>query len=226
MRALAVETSGTIGSVALVEDGRVLAEETFEKGLRHGQALVPAIRRVLAAAGLAKGAVDLFAAGTGPGSYTGLRVGIATAKTLAFALGKPLFGVPSFDAIAAAIPPELHRPAVVVAIEARKQHVYVARYAARGGRLEREGEFDIVAPEGVLAGAARPVLLVGDAAEKYPALLAGPEIVAAPREFGHAHAREVGRIALERARRGEKDALEAVLPLYLRASIPEEKRGG
>src|SRR5437016_2738225 len=117
MRALGIETSGTVGSVALVEDGRVLAEETFAKGLRHGQALVPAIGRALAAAGVGKRDVDLFAVGTGPGSYTGLRVGIATAKTLAFALGKPLFGVPSFDAIARAIPPALRRASIVVAIE-------------------------------------------------------------------------------------------------------------
>jgi tRNA threonylcarbamoyladenosine biosynthesis protein TsaB len=225
MRAIGIETSGTVGSVALLEDGRVLAEETFEKGLRHGRALVPAIGRALAAAGLAKADVDVFAVGTGPGSYTGLRVGIATAQMLAFALGKRIAGVPSFDAIAAAVPGELARgkASVVVAIEARKDHVYCARYAPRGGALAREGDFDVRDPARVLEGAARPVLLVGDAAAKYPAL-ARPDATLAPPELGHAHARAVARLALERLARGEGDRLEAVRPLYLRASIPEEKR--
>jgi tRNA threonylcarbamoyladenosine biosynthesis protein TsaB len=226
MRVIAIETSGTQGSVALVEaGGRVLGEETFEKGLRHGQALVPAIARVLDRAGVAKRDVDLFAVGTGPGSYTGLRVGIATAKALAFALGRPLLGAPSFDAMAAATPPELvgRAASAAVAVEARREHLYVGRYAVREGRLAREEAFDVVAPDRALAGLARPVLVIGDAIARYPALRAA-DVIEAPEALRRPHAREVARLALERAARGERDDLHAVAPLYLRASIPEEKR--
>lgn len=229
MRVIGIETSGTVGSVALVDgEGRVLGEETFEKGLRHGQALVPALERVLARAGVEKRAIDAVAVGIGPGSYTGLRVGIAAARSVAYALEKPLLGVPSFDAIAAALPPEIHagRASVVVAEDARRDHVYVGRYVAEGTRLRRAAAFDVVPPERALEGAPRPLLLVGNAAARYPAILvAAPDVTAAPPEAGHAHARSIARLALERIRRGDRDPIHQVAPLYLRPSLPEEKRG-
>ncbi|HVY60044.1 MAG TPA: tRNA (adenosine(37)-N6)-threonylcarbamoyltransferase complex dimerization subunit type 1 TsaB, partial [Planctomycetota bacterium] len=101
MIALGIETSGAVGGVAVVDEARgVLAEVVIGEGLRHGAALLPAIEAALARAGVEKAGIDLFVAGTGPGSYTGLRVGIATAKALAFALRRPAVGAASFDALA------------------------------------------------------------------------------------------------------------------------------
>jgi tRNA threonylcarbamoyladenosine biosynthesis protein TsaB len=211
VRALAIETSGGLGSVALVAaPGGVLAEETFQKGVRHGQAIVPAVERVLARASVKKEALDFFAVGTGPGSYTGLRVGIASAKALAIALEKPIFGVPSFDAAAAEIPPEAFEGAraVVLIEEARKDRIYWGLYRPEGTRLVRAADFEVREAGAALEGVKGPAVLFGGAAGRpvFP------------------HARAVAKIALERAAMGERDALVEVLPLYLRPSVPEEKR--
>jgi len=179
MLACGIETSGAKGSVALVESGagdaargegprsateavaggvagavRVVCERAFGKGLRHGQAVIPALAACLEEGRVSKGAIDLFVVGTGPGSYTGMRVGIVTGKALSFALAKPLLGVPSFDALAAGLPESLWRgaAAVLVAQDARRDHVYWGLFRPKGGGLERSGAFDVVPVERALEG--------------------------------------------------------------------------
>jgi len=97
---LAVETSTGSASVALLMEDGTLFEERLEAGGVQGKALAPAIQSLLASAGLTPGGVDLAAVGLGPGSYTGLRVGIALARAFAFGAGCPVVGVPSFHALA------------------------------------------------------------------------------------------------------------------------------
>src|SRR5437870_3603686 len=110
MIALALDTSGERASVALVRDdaaGReVLGAEVLAAGMRHGVELFPALQRLLRGAAVLPRDVGLVAVGTGPGSYTGLRVGITAARAFAYAAGAELFGVPSCDAWAAATPVE------------------------------------------------------------------------------------------------------------------------
>src|SRR5689334_12051893 len=99
-RALALETSGRTGSVALVEVGNVVAEDQFPHGLRHAAGLVPMIDRLCRERGWAPGDVDEVYVSAGPGSFTGLRVGITVAKTLALATGARVVAVPTADVLA------------------------------------------------------------------------------------------------------------------------------
>src|SRR5262249_58439682 len=137
--ALAMDTSGDVASVALVryeEGGRdVLGAETLSTGMRHGVDLFPALERLLRGASVAARDVGLVAVGTGPGSYTGLRVGVTAARAFAYAAGAELLGVPSCDAWAAAAPLDA-RPLAVV-LDARIRAVYLAQYEAARGTWTR-----------------------------------------------------------------------------------------
>ncbi|MDO8141498.1 MAG: tRNA (adenosine(37)-N6)-threonylcarbamoyltransferase complex dimerization subunit type 1 TsaB [Candidatus Brocadiales bacterium] len=99
MKVLGIETSGNIGGVAVCENKHVIAAKNFS-GMQHGKELIPAIRTTLHEIGWKPRDIDLIAVNVGPGSYTGLRVGVTCAKTLAYALNKPVVDVPIFDIIA------------------------------------------------------------------------------------------------------------------------------
>jgi tRNA threonylcarbamoyladenosine biosynthesis protein TsaB len=214
MIACAIETSGALGSVALADEDRILAEVTFERGLRHGQAVIPAIARCLEDARLSKGAIDLYVAGTGPGSYTGMRVGLATAKALAFALRKPLIGVPSFDALAVAVPAEALRDArsLLVATDARRDRLYAAVYDAQSRAPSAPPSVRRI--ERLLDGIEGPLVIAGYALDAYATALAGHRILAAD-----AHARDVARLGLARYRTQAPTSLHVVEPLYLREGL-------
>src|SRR3982751_4941760 len=102
-RMLAFDTSCRITAVALLEDARVLVEDSTSSEERHAESLLPRIEHCLAAAGFTLRDVDVFAVGIGPGSFTGVRVGVATAKGLGLATGKPVRGVASLAALAASV---------------------------------------------------------------------------------------------------------------------------
>src|SRR5689334_13247826 len=94
-RALAVETSGRIGSVALAEDGRLIAEEAFPHGLQHAAHILPIIDRLCGARGWRPRDLEQLYVSIGPGSFTGLRIGVTLCKTIAFATGAKIVAVPS-----------------------------------------------------------------------------------------------------------------------------------
>src|SRR5262245_58515613 len=110
---LALESSGPAGSIALLEGERVLGEQTLELGCRHGQALLPEIRRLLARCNRTARDCRLVAVSIGPGSFTGLRVGVTCAKTMAFATGCQVAAVDTLLAIAANSPPDTAQVHVV-----------------------------------------------------------------------------------------------------------------
>ncbi len=148
---LAIDTSTSAVTVALHGDGRTVAESTTLDARRHGELAAPAVARVLAEAGVAAQQVGAVVAGVGPGPFTGLRVGLVTARVFAFARSVPVYGVCSLDALAHQVwlagrgdaPPRL-----VVATDARRKEVYWATYqltadgALRedGPRVDRPGE--------------------------------------------------------------------------------------
>lgn len=124
MRVLAIDTSTELGSVAVCADGALLAEETASVHGRHAETVVPMLTSVLHRSGIARRDVDLVAVGVGPGSFTGTRIGVATAKGLAIALERPMVGIVSLHAIAYAAPGAWIAPAV----DAHKGEVYFALY--------------------------------------------------------------------------------------------------
>ncbi len=144
MRALGIETATSIASVGIVVEDRVVAERSLPMHGSHARTLLPLVDEALAAAGVTLAALDLLAVSIGPGSFTGLRIGLSVAKGLALATGLPVVGVPTLEAYAHTAGPRSGLLCPV--LDARKGEVYAAAFRWPGGRRA-------VAAGGVRAGA-------------------------------------------------------------------------
>lgn len=167
---LAFDTSSSTVSVALHDGDGVVAEQSSEQAMRHGEQLAPLVAEVLAAAGVSRTDLTAIAVGVGPGPFTGLRVGLVTGRTLGLVLGVPVHGACSLDVLAleAALTGDGEgdrsgdlTDGFLVATDARRKEVYLATYDARGARLDGP----VVDKPAVLA-TGRPV--VGEGARLYP----------------------------------------------------------
>jgi tRNA threonylcarbamoyladenosine biosynthesis protein TsaB len=221
-----IETTGAVGSVALLRGDSVLGEETLGEGTTHGVALHPALERLLKAAGLAPKDLGLVVAGTGPGSFTGMRVGVGAARSLAFAVGCPVAGIPSFDALAAGAPGDA--PAVAAVRDARRDEVYFALYgpAAPGGARAA-----LVLPcrRGVKEAAASlppACLVLGEFRAEIAALAKAPGVRPGSAEESVVRASAVARLGRAALLRGGAPAPESVLPLYLQPPLALRKGEG
>lgn len=220
MPLLALDTSADI-AVAVVDDaGRPLAERRAAEQRRHAELLAPLVVAALADAGLDRRALTGVVAGTGPAPFTGLRAGLVTARSLAFALGVPVHGVCSLDALAAqayaaGVPGDAE---VVVVTDARRREVYTARYRAAGARapgssgapddVETVGAPAVLHPED-LAGELGDAVVVGPGLVAYADRLGAP----ATADVAGVDAAVLARLALARLERGAALPTE---PLYLR----------
>jgi tRNA threonylcarbamoyladenosine biosynthesis protein TsaB len=172
MIVLGIETSTARSSVALLVEGALVAHEHHEDPRGHGAFLAPAMRRCLDAAPRADGPthVDAVAVGTGPGLYTGLRVGMATAAAFSSARAIPVVGVGGLDALAHGC--GLHASTVVTTLDARRGQVFWAVHAPEHGELVRCGDPRVgtrAELDGVLAALDGPVVVVGEVAAETPA---------------------------------------------------------
>lgn len=215
MRILGFETSTRRGSVAAVEDGRVLQSAEHEVENAHAEQLIGLVERVLAEVGWTKSSLDRLAVGIGPGSFTGLRVGIALAQGIALGLDRPLAGIGSLRAMARGVPAEEARLRVPV-LDARRNELFVAAYGSDHAAvlapqaIPRENAREELT--GLLEG--RDFVLVGDGSP-----LLGPDLPRIQRaDLDFPHASWVGVLA------GEVDSATAVAePEYVRgpgATLP------
>jgi len=171
---LGIESATARAGVALASDGVVVASAQVTRGPRHAEILVPGLKFVCEQAGIALDDVDAIAVDVGPGLFTGLRVGIATANGLAQALGLPMIGVSSLDLLAHAM-----RHAgndIVSVIDARRSEVYAARYGVTADGLKRVMEPTVLPPADLLDQLRETpdVVLVGDTLQAYGAVFAYP----------------------------------------------------
>jgi len=134
---LNIETATAVCSVALAKDGKVIACQEANEGIAHAEKVTVFIRDIMHGASLPLSAIDAIAIGSGPGSYTGLRIGTATAKGLCYTLDKPLISVPTLKAMAMAAAKKLNRADVVYCplIDARRLEVYTGLYDSTGKEL-------------------------------------------------------------------------------------------
>src|SRR5438445_3979806 len=146
MRMLAIETATPTQSVALLDDDRLLAEESYDAKGSRGGLLLPTVDHVLRKAGVAAKDLDAVAVSIGPGSFTGLRVGLATAKGLALGTGATVVGVSTLEALAAAYEPAA---ALVICtlLDASPAEVYLSAFNRPAGCLERPRANSVLAPE-------------------------------------------------------------------------------
>ncbi len=222
MKLAAIETSGAIGSVALVEDNRTVAHRSFEHGAHHGRELVPTLKELFQRVGWKPGKdLDLLAVDVGPGSYTGLRVGIACAKTISYLTGVPLVGVVSLDALAENAPGQI--PCACPVLDAKRKEVYAAIYSRRDGVVVRETDLMVIRPEELLSKLPRPALLLGDGTAAFMQLPLDNEIEIASQELWRVRAETVGRLGLRLYESGKRDDAFRLRPIYLRRPGAEEK---
>jgi tRNA threonylcarbamoyladenosine biosynthesis protein TsaB len=160
MRLLALETATLAGGAALLDDGRLVGESRLNIALTHSERLMLIVDRLLHDCGWEIASLDGLAVSIGPGSFTGLRVGAATAKGLALALAVPVAPVPTLDALAATLP--FADAPVCPLLDARKNEVYCSLYRFTGHAMEREWDYLALPPEAAAARLTAPVIVLGD----------------------------------------------------------------
>jgi tRNA threonylcarbamoyladenosine biosynthesis protein TsaB len=219
MLVLAIETSGPLGSVALLESDRVLAEHSLEPGKKHAQSLLPTIRQALADCGRSPRDVGLTAVSIGPGSYTGLRVGVVCAKSFAYAVQCPLVAVDTLRAIACNSPPELS--CIEVIADAQRGDLFAGQYGRNAtGQWIGSSEVRVVRAEDWAAELTESCTLAGPGLEKFGALAAGRCSVL-PAEFWVPSAANVARLGAHSLAAGLFADPWSIEPLYLRRSSAE-----
>jgi len=165
MKILAVDTTCLTASCAVVEDGRIIAELSTQHAKTHSQKLVPMIESMMGLLEMKLDAIDLFAAAIGPGSFTGLRIGVVTIKGLAYALKRPVVGIPSLDALAYSV--KDFDGIICPMIDARNDQVYTAMYESGSKDFKRLGDYMGIHKSElaeILKGNTSDVLFLGDAA--------------------------------------------------------------
>jgi tRNA threonylcarbamoyladenosine biosynthesis protein TsaB len=226
MLILAIDTTGATLSAALLEDQTIRAEVFVNTGANHSLHLLPAIEHVYDLAGASTGITDVFACTLGPGSFTGVRIGVSTVKGLAMATGKTVVGVSTLEALAANM--GTVSGSICPLLDAQRGQVYTALYRQGDNHvLEMIQEARLTDLEtfiSCLKGDDR-VLFTGSGAVKYAALIKRilPEADIAPVQFAHVRASMVGLLGLRKFMEGQVLDVLTFTPLYLRLSEAERK---
>ncbi|MDZ4861787.1 MAG: tRNA (adenosine(37)-N6)-threonylcarbamoyltransferase complex dimerization subunit type 1 TsaB, partial [Candidatus Hydrogenedentes bacterium] len=172
MKTLAADTSTPVNTVAVCEGERILAEAVVDCGRAHAERLMGTVDWVLREAGLSLNDLELLAVSIGPGSFTGLRIGVSAWKGLAFASGLPLVGVPTLDALTRL--GAFHDATVCPMLDAKMKEVFAAVYRFEGGAREKIVSDRVVPIDALLNEAPADTVFFGDGAELYhDAILAG-----------------------------------------------------
>jgi len=227
MLVLGIESSTTQGGVAIIGEDRVLCECVLNVEITHSERLLPAIDRALSDARIALEALGGIAVSIGPGSFTGLRIGLSTVKGLAYATGLPVVGVPTLEAMAWSLPAA--RWQVCPVLDARKQEVYAALFRHEQEGIVRVMEDTALAPDALCRLIRKPTLFIGDGVETYGALFRerlGERMLIPPLASRGARPACVAELGRGRLLRGERDAADSLVPRYLRPSEAELRRPG
>jgi len=227
LKVLAVDTSSLVAAAAVMDDGKLLGEYIINHKKTHSQTLMPMIKGLIGALELKASDIDIFAASSGPGSFTGLRIGITTIKAMAYAAGKPVVSVPTLDALAYNIP--MTDSLVCPIMDARNNQVYTAVYA-----WEKNSQVKITEYMGIpvqdlvqlIKGKNQDVIFVGDAVEIHKEFLKselGEKCEFAPGHLLLQKASSVAQLAFARVKEGLVESCFDMVPFYLRKSQAERE---
>jgi len=225
MNILAIETTGSAGSVALVSSDRVIAEFSINNKLTHSQTLMLMIDQMLTSATFDKADIDIIAASEGPGSFTGLRIGAAAAKGLAFGLGLKIVPVSTLDALAYNV--FTWEGITAPIMDARRDQVYTALYNCSGGKITRESDYLACGIDEIIDmahKAGKKVIFLGDGAIVHREKIVANGFSIAGNTLLLQRAASVGAIALEIADKVAVDA-NKFEPFYIRPSQAERLAG-
>ncbi len=221
VKILAIETTEPLGSVAAANDGKLLAELELDSNSRSAQSLAPGIKALLRQLGWRPQEVDLVAVTRGPGSFTGLRVGLTTAKVFAYAAGAEIRGVDTLETIASAVPDEL--PTVSVAVDAQRGEVVAGVFHRRGdGVIQPTGPSKLVALDDWLGGLEAGTAIAGPILRKC-AQRVPDHLVVLDESYWAPRAATVARLAARDHAAGRRDDIWSLVPRYSRRSAAEEK---
>jgi len=221
-RFLAIDTATRYAGLALYDGSAVLAEESWLSQDSHTVELMPKIARAVEQQGLTLGDIAGLAVSLGPGSFTGLRIGLSAAKGIAMVTGARLFGIPTLDILGyACAGPELPTCAVV---EAGRKRLCVATYMRlSGGAWRRTDEYRVVSPAELIASVQSPTLFCGELNPGLRAMLRealGPSAILSSPATSLRRAGYLAELAWQRWQQGDSDDLAALSPLYLQQGAP------
>ena len=222
MKILAVDTATTSCSVAVTNDGKRVAELTTSKNETHSKHLMELIHSVLENAGFGVGDLDGLAVTIGPGSFTGLRIGISTIKGLALALVKPVVGVSTLKALAYQCGQTPHL--ICPLLDARKGEVYAATYGFNEGRLIQKTDARAMIPEAVVEDIKSTCVFIGTGARLYRQRIvtaAGSLAHFVPEGQDTLKASSVALVSLARFEANDTDGIDGLVPRYIRKSDAE-----
>ena len=221
MRILGFDTAAPTNTIGLVDDDRLLAEYAWEARDNSLQRVVINIDLVLKRAGVALREIDGLAVGVGPGSWTGGKVGVTVAKTMAYVIDRPICGVTSFEALA--YQSRGRSLQLCPLVPAGRDTVYAAFYRPRSKALVRRGDYYVGGIEGLAAAVKEPTLFLGKPAHVHRQALAGA--LGPLASFGSPADSPAGStfawLALPRLRQGEGDDALSLAPLYLREYLAQ-----
>lgn len=228
MKILALDSSGLVASAAIAEDDTLLAEYTVNHKKTHSQTLLPMLDEIARMIELDLNTIDAIAVAGGPGSFTGLRIGAATAKGLGLALDKPLVNIPTVDGLAY----NLYGSNRIICpmMDARRNQVYTGIYTFAGENfqvIEPQMAVSVADIAGKLNALGREVIFLGDGVPVYREMLKG--LMTVPYQFAPAHlnrqrASAVAALAMEYVRAGKLETAAEHRPEYLRMSQAERER--
>lgn len=229
MKILALETSALVASVAIVEDDKLLASTTLDNGHTHSETVLPMTEHLLALCGMEAADIDLYAVTTGPGSFTGVRIGVSLIKGLAFGRNKPCVGVSTLEALAYNM--EGCVGILCPVMDARRSQLYNALFYSDGKQITRLTPDRLIPAEQLLseieqyADDCESIYTVGEGAPILSEINEGALPLLEPALLARRQsAVSVARIALAKYEVGETLSDSALLPTYLRASQAERER--
>jgi len=216
MKILGIDTSTNTLSIAVLDGNRIVAQCNKDFKRRASDALIPTVKSVLKKADVGLGAIDAFAVGLGPGSFTGLRVGVSAVKGLSFATEKPILGVPSLDVVAFnALPCTQY---VCPLIDARQNKIYACIYKPDAGGLKKISRYLLTDISSLLQRINKPTMFLGDAVSLYRDVIEkklGKKAFFKEHNRWYPRAQNVALLAKERYNTLEKVNPKNVTPLYL-----------
>ena len=197
MKVLGIETSGLVGNIAVCDGNTVVGKKTYGKGFSHGKEIVSSIESIFDEIRWEPNDIDLIAVSIGPGSYTGLRIAVTCAKTLAYGLGKPV-------------------------IDVQRKSVYACIYDRDKNR--KITDYLIISPDNLIDMLPETTLIFGDGIAPYKQIFAQKELtILSDEKLGIADAADVARLGMERYEQGIRCEINSLIPLYLRKSEAEER---
>ncbi len=196
MKVVGIETSSLIGNIAVCDGDTIVGKKTFGKNLNHGKEIVSSLESIFNQINWEPKDIDLIAVSIGPGSYTGLRIGVTCAKTLAYGLDKPVIDVPTLDVLVENVK-ENNSKTICPVIDAKRKSVYACIYDR--DKNKRITDYLIISPQGLIDMLPDSTLIFGDGVEPYKDIFAQKELTIAEGEkLCIADAVNVERLGLKR----------------------------